>query len=809
MSALVPVNTRQAIPYAQDLNGWTQDGGPGFPYDTNLSFLPLIKFWESRIENEQSPEFFLAREIVSRVENIPVLKEPIIDISLLENYQEEIELLMLAIYPPAIKNDIMGAASIPFSSDRFYRTPLYKEIIQGENKKITISQPIEMVKVINALHACIFILNKIYDQEIELPILYNYTVTDERTGLQKHYRLNFNTEYIEIIPRGTPSELTQDQICHLLQNLYNLDLWTEYISPQNFEFQGIGFITLTDITEEESLNRIKKLLFEKDAVLSEKKVETLQQEMRNLYSEKDLRLGITGIQVDAEGVLRFEQKFWNSLIPFNEKWLHQNHDTSVYTRMFSEGRIMIVSDLKQYDIPTFCEASLLSEGIENILVAPLYDDKRNLLGLMELASPESGKLNQMTAARLEKMLPMFALALQRAKQSVAHDVEALIKEKCTAIHPSVEWRFVQAAQNLLEKREKNPGYREMEDIVFKEVYPLFGQAEIVGLSSFKDQAIQTDLIENLNLARRVIAKVEDKSGYPLMTEYEYELQQLVGEIRESVGESDEVRIMNFLRQEIDPLFEHLMSQHPELHEGINTYRNRLDSELGVIYSRRRDLEKSIAYINEAIIAHIESQQLIAQRILPHYFEKSHSNGVAFDIYMGQSFLQNRKFDQMHLKNMQLWQLIVMCEITRKVAQLQPKLKVPLSTSQLILVDSNPLSIRFKSASKRFEIEGANNVRYHIVKNNIDQAKIYAKGDKLSQPGKIAVICSQGKERQQYLAYSRYLKHHGYIDPTIEELELEPLGGNQSLHALRFTVAREKIVTKFQDEDLTDFLLEAD
>ena len=54
---------------------------------------------------------------------------------------------------------------------------------------------------------------------------------------------------------------------------------------------------------------------------------------------------------------------------------------------------------------------------------------------------------------------------------------------------------------------------------------------------------------------------------------------------------------------------------------------------------------------------------------------------------------------------------------------RPSLPVPLQTTHLVLVQHAPLSIRFRFDEKRFDVDGAYNVRYEIVKKRIDKAVV--------------------------------------------------------------------------------------
>jgi hypothetical protein len=113
--------------------------------------------------------------------------------------------------------------------------------------------------------------------------------------------------------------------------------------------------------------------------------------------------------------------------------------------------------------------------------------------------------------------------------------------------------------------------------------------------------------------------------------------------------------------------------------------------------------------------------------------------------------------------------------------------VPLTVAHLILVQNTPLAIRFRFDEKRFDIDGAYNMRYEIVKKRIDKARIRHTHERLTQPGTIAIVYSQSKEAVEYREYIEYLQAAGYLTQGTEEVELEDLEGAQGLQALRVTV----------------------
>ena len=127
---------------------------------------------------------------------------------------------------------------------------------------------------------------------------------------------------------------------------------------------------------------------------------------------------------------------------------------------------------------------------------------------MVLKSTRAGALNALNAAHLAQVLPLFAVALNRSLEQLDQRIQTVIKEECTAIHPSVEWRFQQAALNYIQHKEE--GVSGLEPIFFENVYPLFGVSDIRTSSDHRNDAIKTDLIDHFRPPKRY-------SSWPMST----------------------------------------------------------------------------------------------------------------------------------------------------------------------------------------------------------------------------------------------------------------------------------------------------
>lgn len=427
----------------------------------------------------------------------------------------------------------------------------------------------------------------------------------------------------------------------------------------------------------------------------------------------------------------------------------------------------------------------MNQGIKNLFIAPLIlDDK--IIGILELGSPRAGKINMINTLKLREVLPLFAMAVERTKEEINNKVRSLIKEKCTAIHPTLEWKFQRAALKYIKDESEIKGI-EMEEIIFKDVYPLYGLSDIRNSSLIRNESIREDLIENLELVRNVINSAKNFKDLKVFDELNFRIEKKVDALKFGIDSGDEAEIMKFLNKKIIPLFDHIKNYGKEVREAIDKYNSSLTENLQFIYKRRKNYEESSSKISNMIASYLDEEQKAIQEIYPHYFERYKTDGVDHSIYVGGSLVENQKFNMLYLKNLRMWQLMMICGIVRKSGEIKKELIIPLETAHLILVQDSPLSIKFRYDEKKFDVDGAYNVKYEIMKKRIDKAEIKGKEERLTQPDKIAIVYSQTSEAQEYLEYIEYLQSQNYLKKDIEELELEELQGVKGLKAIRVPV----------------------
>jgi len=759
------------------------------PYTSTFSFAPFIEKMR-----ERKSRLHAVAPIVDS-DFLEAIKEKLIDFSeparlnTPEKRQDVINLL----FPSLFFEGQLGFVAQPFTKDFFYMTPALQDIFTSTEWELKICGHLLDGKMGSpALEAGKLILNTFHGQNIQSNSYETMTFRHKGNGLERYYKARVVLDYIKVTPLNELKPLEEEQIFRLYNEWHNEAYWLEHFPPEDYAFEGLVIGFIEDVTEAEVLSEFKARMLSEEEEQIDKAVnirQSLNHLIRSYLQMPDIEFG-SFLHQDFKYASLFSWSLLgdtDQLAGFLPADFEQG---TTYANAMGRQEPVIICDLGKIENPTQPEQRLLELGYRSLLLFPLEDRQGHAFGLFELASPEAYRFHSLTLDKLREVLGLFTAGTKRWIQSMDNNVNFFIQKQFTYIHPSVEWKFVQISQRHIFSAPGPDGRKPpLEPILFKQVYPLYGQADIVGSSQLRNKSIQADMLDNL---KRVSAVLKDFSARLSMQLLEVYLAKVEAFSRrlESGGfiSSDESQVVELLTLEVHPLLRELSDQYEHLpKEKLRTYLDYLDPKLDIVYRRRKAYEDSVQELNDMISGYLEQEVAKKQEVLPHFFEKYITDGVEYNIYLGQSILESGKFSSFFLKDFRLWQLIQMCEITRLVEEHGQQLLVPLSTAQLIFVYNNPLSIRFNMDEKQFDVDGAYNVRYEILKKRIDKALIKGSSERLTQRGKVAMVWLQDKDRAEYLEYLEHLQQQGYITDEIEELELERLQGADGLKALRATV----------------------
>jgi hypothetical protein len=529
----------------------------GFPFRRELSLAALVASWEAEAA-QPGVAGEVARVVCRELERAPELRAPIEDLSLLERHHDLVEVLMARVFPAASWERDYAAAMVPFQLRAVHATPSFRRLLLDANDALQGSLNLDAEGAAHGrlLHAYDKILRSHYDMTLDVDYPIILSAHDPDSGLERQFRIQFDSRFVEVRAVRPVPHLDEATRRQLLQGGTDRQRLAELFSPDVFEFSGFLVVRATDVTDQEVLSAIERDLIDKESIVSTERFQELEDKLRTLLRRPALRLGLAAFQDGRVFVLNYNCEIEHGCIFADTEHLRMSDFVgSVHERAVTQGRPVVVDDLIDDPRRTQYEDSLLANGVRNVLVAPLHYQDRPI-GTLELTSSIAGDLSPVSLIKLREVLPLFSMAVRRSLDELEGRVQKIIKEKCTAIHPSVEWRFRRAVLDSIEEHEEGEA-TELEPIVFRDVYPLYAATDIRGSSVQRNVAVQADLGVHLRLALAVVEAARAARPLPIIDETAYRIDRYARQIEQALTSGDEVAVLAFIRQHVEPLFEQL------------------------------------------------------------------------------------------------------------------------------------------------------------------------------------------------------------------------------------------------------------
>jgi hypothetical protein len=765
-------------------------------YQSKVSFQPLLAVLNRALHHGSSDGVKkLYSGILEYANNHSELQNPIEDLAILETHREWMEMLLSIIFPPtASEHEMLFSVSLPFSYTTIYTSRLFNMLfIEPGTKNIKIpdnetGKDIEHDRLIGAYN---LILKKYCNYHTPEFVSSVHPYHDPHSGLIKYMELQLDTRYIDVKYTGSHLPIPEDFINKKDHGLLSLEQLQHNIPIEQFAFEGIVIGRVIDVTETEVISQMKSELLNLNAFSEGVVYHKLQDLVQSLIGLKDIRIGITPF-FKVNGHYVFSELHNSNSLLFKHYKAVMERDTvnDCCRELFMETDKPIIYE--KIDEERVNEIDYLGfyfdQGYRSLILAPLKHNG-DLWGILEIGSDHDGKLNYKHIGRLDVAIPLFTRAIEKSAESLDNQIDKVIKEQFTAVQPSVEWKFTEAAYNYIIQKQQGKDPKP-ERIAFESVYPLYGAIDIRNSSVERSQSIQLDFIEQLQMAATVIKKAQATMPFPLLQEVQFKIDKHISAASDVLQNDEETIIHDFLQNQVASIFKHLKGTAPAIQKDIDGYFAALDKNIGMIYHHRKEFEESIAKINEQVSRFVDREQTSVQQIFPHYFERYVTDGVEFNIYIGQTLSPRKKFDDLYLRNMKMWQLTTLAKASRLTHELCKQLSHPMKTTQLILAHSTPISISFRTDERKFDVDGAGNIRYEIIKKRIDKVRIKDTNERFTQPGKISIVYSQPKDAEEYAEYIEFLQNQKLLKPGIEHHDLEELQGVVGLRGLRVDVQYE-------------------
>ncbi|WP_426431485.1 GAF domain-containing protein [Winogradskyella sp. HB-48] len=760
------------------------------PFTVKVGFNKLLKQYQQLIDADNDFIAANARRVLDIASKNPILREGFSDITLLKTYEKEIGGLLQDAFSPILTKNEIKTASVPFQDIIFNSSERFRSILKTAGKDFEL-QIKNMPQDQRYIIACTIILNFCYGYNLNFKRPFFYEIPDAN-GITRYYKILYNADFVEIIPKDSAPVITADDYEELLDNFENIELWRKKFPPNSYEFKGFVISNIFDVTDDQSISNIKSSLIHDDKRKDESFIKSFHEIFRSLFGFKNLEVGFS-IYNEEEGV--FERVYgagMNSFLLNKEERLPCEDALCKwsYNRLLKENTYFSISDVDKIHKRSKGKSPhikvLHDQGYKSAIFAPIANET-GLMGILEIVSKEPKVLNSINANKLVDIMPYIVSAVERSKNEEANLIEAIIQKECTSIHPSVHWRFVQEAKDYI-KTEYNTGETPtFKKIAFDDVYPLFGQIDVKGSSHARNEATQKDLSLQLSLAEKILKKTLQKKELPIFEQIKFQVNAYCTAIKTNFKVDSEHEITVFLRDEIKPVFELIAQTEPELENDINDYFSKVDQDLDVIYFYRKLYDDTVKLINTNMSSLLDEKQVEAQKMYPHFFERFKTDGVEHNMYIGESITKHDSFNMIYLYNLRLWQLQVMCEMENVYYHNQHEYPISLDVASMVLVFNQPLSIRFRMDEKRFDVDGTYNARYEVVKKRVDKAFIKGTKKRVTKNGKLTIVYSQKEDEEEYKRYIGFLQSKNVLDKDLEVLQLEELQGVTGLKALRVSI----------------------
>jgi len=769
----------------------------GEQVDSCLSFRGFINYLKERRRHEKTMRVKYLDFVIHHFEQ-RLRGKDIIDISEIGQYEDLLELVYSSVFPAIVdEKENVWALGAPVKPTIFYGTEPFYDLLRDpsshEVKACMIDKMDQERKKINLELVYALILRKLYNIDFPAGNSIIRSWMNGETGLSSFIRLNIDTRFIEVVPNGKMPDIDPHLFNSHLPPSEILAWLITHIPLTMVRFEGISAITVTDVTTEYVVDSIKNIILSPSHCNNDSHQDEVIHYLKILAAKSDIKFGLLPfLKVNGRPVFSDEicchSVLAEALGGDEEK---ERTYVNMVEQYFLEPRLVVYHSLPvhQPGEPFFLDP-LRKFGVKGYGLIPVFYNNR-LAGVLEVSSRRDNVVDQELLSKLDVVIPLLAQLLQRSIDDFDARLKSIVKENFTSIQPAVEWKFNEAAWHYEEMREMGENPPVVETIFFKDVYPLYGAIDIRNSTIERNSALRRDLQVQFEVLTATLSSLKKSVNLQLLEESLHQAKKWQKALEGALTTADELNLNTFLKDKIGHFLEHFEATRPDVADQVKPYLDAIDEVEGVAFAHRRDLETSIQLINKTINRHLEQATTEIQQSYPSYFEKFRTDGIEYDIYIGQSISPAHPFDLLYLRNLRLWQLSSMATIVKLTHALLPQMPERLLTTQLIFVHSSSIDISFRKDERRFDVDGGYNIRYQVVKKRIDKVHVRDTNERLTQPGKIAIIYLNDREAEEYSGYIRYLQEKGVLNEGIENLELEELQGVSGLRALRVSVKIEE------------------
>ena len=763
-------------------------------YKQEFSFETLVSYLNHRMPDFDVHEKTFPSLILHRVSELEDEKGKVS----FENYKEFEEIFNYVYYLTSNvlnQDEIFWGLGFPIPDKAFYGQDTFFNLLDSRIELLDEKLNTPFYRDFDFSNKVLYLL--VLQRLYNLPVL-NFKQLYEKieNEVSRYYQLKIDFTFLDVKPINALPEL--DLTClheREIKSFEDIAPLLASINLESFIFSGFTILKFLDKTTETVNDKIFNLIsklpstdvindissFNRDVFWGELKniVHTITNSNQVNSSFFPL-LELNGFPVLTSDLAK-DSIFFGDLIKRERDHCHSNifsYLKQPFTITYGIADTLDSSDLMLIE-------HFKTLGLKSYICFPLkYKD--NLVGFLELYT-YSEPLDRGQLLNVASFLSALTNLASDLVATFKNSMDKIILDKYTSLQEAVQWRFNQVAANYLSEVSLSNSQGELEKIKFEKVYPVYGAVDVRNSTQLRNMAYKKDSYQRIGLLQLLVDQLESNN----LNAEELKFIQRFNTVKNWLdnGKIDYylLDILSFFQEDVTLFLDNLKNTDHIIQKVKTQYLDENSGRFGVKDGACEQFELTLAKLNKIINQELQVFNSDVQLQFPSYFEKFRTDGIEYDLYVGQSITPTKLFTDSILRSIRKKQIKSMISIAKNTYQIIDELPVTLVTTQLVFIHPNPIDVSFRQDERRFDVEGGYNIRYEVIKKRIDKALIKGSNERLVQPNKIAIVYSSNRVESEIRTILEELIDENFIASDIESLVLDELQGIDELRAFRVNV----------------------
>jgi len=763
-----------------------------YKLEKKLHFEPFFRYLESFTESGVSSDDVIPLFALERIKEIEHVSGKLSKHNL--SAYKDILQLIYSLSVSLIDTDPKRywALATPLAEETFYGTDAFFDLWKNKLEEQDIQDQMQDGDNLNNQEKLIYTL--IFERLYGLPTKENNTIVyhhlNEKGEIIDYYDLNIDFKFVDIKPK---KELPKFDLGNLTKNTNDASLfdWNHVVNAikiEDFELSGFTILTVKKSSLEHTIKRIQSILLDLATYNYHLFLSDLEKIIAPILKGRGTIFNLFPL-FQLNGLPFFDYSITNKSILISEAYASNSY-TNINPQVanyLKHPHLIFYNTMDAIKNTTsFFDERIKASGVKTYRCIPLIHN-HTLSGIMEVYSHQLDQLDNETIQSLRALVPLLSQLSYDVTTEFKKRIDEIIINRFTTIQPAVQWKFNHVAAQYIQELENDEQNAHITPVIFEEVYPLYGAIDVKDSTVIRNASILKDFSFKVKQLALLIDELSRDGKYQLLIDFSKRVDQITGSLDQISFDESMVKIIEFFRKDVQPFLEAARREFSTKQAIIEHYAKHFftNRETGEFY--RNEFETSLWKINHIISKELNHFNSFIQGNYPSYFQKFRTDGIEYDIYIGESITPQQTFSKEFINIFRRQQIISMARIALKAHHAKQDLPIPLETTQLIFINPHSIDISFREDERRFDVEGSLNIRYEIIKKRIDKIRVKRTKERLTQVNKIAIVYLSDEILEDLNLSIQAIYDMGIIESTVEHLKLEDVQGILGLKAIRLTV----------------------